>query len=212
MHLPSTPGGDDADVSEPTNSGLATDATLAVVRKSGTQVVGFILVDATWLSVGGILVAASEDAPLSMVFDGITAHMDRYDANFRLHTGMFSGVEFRDDPIPTNTEGGYLVRAISTGVGATATPGLHLRAYPNPFNPEVSISFVNPVRGMVQATVHDVSGRRVAVLVARVLDAGSRTLNWDGRDEAGNPSASGVYFVRLHAGSNHAAAKLVLLR
>jgi hypothetical protein len=65
---------------------------------------------------------------------------------------------------------------------------------------------------MVSATVHDVSGRRVATLASRVMEAGSRTLVWNGKDETGNPSASGVYFLRLRAGTLSATTKLVLVR
>jgi hypothetical protein len=35
---------------------------------------------------------------------------------------------------------------------------------------------------------------------------------WNGKDEAGNPSASGVYFLRLRAGALSATTKLVLVR
>jgi hypothetical protein len=52
----------------------------------------------------------------------------------------------------------------------------------------------------------------VATLSAGIMGAGSQTLEWNGRDENGKPSASGVYFLRLRAGSITERTKLVLLR
>ena len=37
-------------------------------------------------------------------------------------------------------------------------------------------------------------------------------IHWDGTDDAGNRTASGVYFMRVEAGPNRAARKVVLLR
>jgi hypothetical protein len=74
---------------------------------------------------------------------------------------------------------------------------LRARVAPNPFHAGVAISFALPVAGPVAITLFDVQGRRVAGLGADWLDAGERTLNWNGRDDAGAPVAGGVYFLRL---------------
>lgn len=209
---PYTPGGSGSAASDPYPWKIDTDAELAFLRKSGPAVAGFTLVDATRLTVGGVLVAAVDDRPASMVFDGTNVHLDRVDADFHLLSALVKGVFYRGQPVGVHADGAYLVRTLPTGVSDASPHALQLRTYPNPFNPAVQISFVNPSRGMVQATVHDVSGRRVVTLAARVMEAGSRTLAWNGRDENGNPSASGVYFLRLHAGSLTARTKLVLVR
>jgi hypothetical protein len=47
--------------------------------------------------------------------------------------------------------------------------------------------------------VHDLAGRRVAQLLEGVREPGSYALNWDGRDTAGRPVGSGIYFVRLES-------------
>ncbi|HKW13914.1 MAG TPA: T9SS type A sorting domain-containing protein, partial [Candidatus Krumholzibacteria bacterium] len=211
MRTPYSPGGLAADdgVVYPN---LVTDAEVSMVRSNGPAIAGFTLVNATYLSAAGILIAAVDDAPASLVFDGSNVHLSRPDADFRVLAGLVDGVYYRGQPVPSHLEGSYRVRTQPTGVENASPRTLHLRTYPNPFNPQVQISFVNPSRGMVNATVHDVSGRRVATLAARVLEAGSHTLVWNGEDEKGSPSASGVYFLRLRAGAQSATTKLVLVR
>jgi len=211
MRDPYSPGGTGSDPAVYPGS-VVTDAEVSVVRSAGVSLSAFTLVDATYLTVAGVLIAAVDDAPASLVFDGSCVHLDRPDADFRLLASLVSSVDYRGQPVWAHTEGNYLVPTQTTGAGDAVPRKLNLRTYPNPFNPQVQISFVNPARGMVSATVHDVSGRRVATLASRVMEAGSRTLVWNGEDETGNPSASGVYFLRLRAGALSATTKLVLVR
>lgn len=209
---PYTPGGSAPDGVTMTTPNWGTDAELAFVRKQGAQVIGFSLVHATHFSIDGVLVAAIDDSSASLVFDGTSVSVSRPDADFRLLASMFNTVLYRGQLVPTHTEAGYLVRTLPTAVASTVPRALRVRVYPNPFNPLVRISFVNPSRGVVTAVVHDVSGRRVTTLSTRVMEEGSGMLVWNGRDAAGNPCASGVYFLRLRAGGLAATAKLVLLR
>jgi hypothetical protein len=212
MRLPYTPGGVAAEDPGVFPGNIVTDAEVSVVRSAGPTITGYTLVGATYLSAAGVTIAAVDDGPASLVFDGSSVHLGRPDADFRLLASMVSNVDYRDQPVPVHVQGNYLVRTVTTGAGGETPHRLNLRTYPNPFNPQVQISFVNPARGMVTATVHDIAGRRVATLVARVMEAGSRNLVWNGEDEAGNPSASGVYFLRLRAGALSATTKLVLVR
>jgi flagellar hook assembly protein FlgD len=69
-----------------------------------------------------------------------------------------------------------------------------------------------PASEKVTAKVYSPAGRLVKTLVDTRLDAGDHVLPWDGTDGTGHRVASGVYFVRLVAGSNRASGKLVLLR
>jgi flagellar hook assembly protein FlgD len=45
--------------------------------------------------------------------------------------------------------------------------------------------------------VHDVGGRRVAAMEASAIGAGWHTWRFDGRDDAGDPLPSGLYFCTL---------------
>ncbi|MFB3909103.1 MAG: C25 family cysteine peptidase [Candidatus Eisenbacteria bacterium] len=68
---------------------------------------------------------------------------------------------------------------------------------PNPFNPRTAIRFAIARAMAARLEVVDVSGRVVRRLVDGPVAAGSHTIYFDGRDGAGRPLPSGVYFVRL---------------
>jgi predicted outer membrane repeat protein len=106
-------------------------------------------------------------------------------------------------------------------VGCAATPafdpvpaaGPRLRAIaPNPFNPQTTITFALARAEQARIAVHDPSGRRLVVLVDRELAAGTHTVSWNGRDEAGRALPSGSYLVRLETTSGEAVRKAVLVR
>ena len=60
--------------------------------------------------------------------------------------------------------------------------------------------------------IYDVSGRLVRTLAETEMEPGSKEIAWDGRDNAGRGTASGVYFYRLTAGSFTETRKMVLLK
>ncbi len=87
-----------------------------------------------------------------------------------------------------------------------------LHAYPNPFNPQVTLSFALPRAADVTLEVFDVAGRRVATLWHGELAAGLHTLTWDGRDLAGRDAPSGRYLARLSGQAMVRTATLTLVR
>ncbi len=87
-----------------------------------------------------------------------------------------------------------------------------LEPHPNPFNPTVTLAFTLAAPGRVRLEVFDLAGRRIATLANGHFEAGKQALSWNGRDGAGNPQASGVYFVRLAATGYTETKRLILLR
>lgn len=83
---------------------------------------------------------------------------------------------------------------------------------PNPFNPETTIRYEVPTGGLVQLNIYNLGGQKVACLVDQVQMAGSYTITWDGRDNAGQELATGIYLYSLHAGTRIEARRLLLLR
>ncbi|MEO0073830.1 MAG: C25 family cysteine peptidase, partial [candidate division WOR-3 bacterium] len=74
-----------------------------------------------------------------------------------------------------------------------------------------SVQFALGQMAPVRVGVFDLTGREVRSLVKGVLPAGRHILSWDGCDDCGYRLAPGVYFVRVEAGSEQFAGKIVLL-
>ena len=84
---------------------------------------------------------------------------------------------------------------------------------PNPFNPTTVIRYDVPAGGAtVQLVVFDVLGRHVRTLVDGFETAGRKRVTWDSRNAGGHRVATGVYFVRMQAGSFVQTRKMVLLK
>jgi hypothetical protein len=85
-------------------------------------------------------------------------------------------------------------------------------SYPNPFRLSTTVGFRLPAPARVKLTVHDVAGRRVAVLLDETRGAGLHQVEWNGRNDAGEKVHSGIYFYRLDAGKRIQVRKVVLVR
>jgi hypothetical protein len=84
---------------------------------------------------------------------------------------------------------------------------------PNPFNPTTTIRFDLAHTGHVRLRIYDVAGRLVRTLVdeKRAAAFGHMAV-WNGMDDRGQRTSSGVYFYRLEAGSHSETRKLVMLK
>jgi hypothetical protein len=99
--------------------------------------------------------------------------------------------------------------------GEAPTPGittLAARNYPNPFNPETTISYSLPQDGPVCVKVFNSRGQLVTTLVDGEQPSGVYTVTWKGTDAAGNHVSSGIYFYRVTAGNTSINRKMVLLK
>ena len=92
-----------------------------------------------------------------------------------------------------------------------------LANYPNPFNPETWIPYRLAEDAFVTLTIYDGTGE-----IIRTIDVGhqaaafyenrSQAIYWDGRNQAGETVASGVYFYHLSAGDYSATRKMLILK
>jgi DNA-binding beta-propeller fold protein YncE len=99
-----------------------------------------------------------------------------------------------------------------TGDDAIAVPRIRLDApRPNPFNPSTRFSYVH-AGGALDVSIYDVSGRLVRTLVSGAHPAGSGTLAWEGKDDAGRSVPSGLYLVKLTSSGQNRSVKAVLVR
>jgi hypothetical protein len=87
-------------------------------------------------------------------------------------------------------------------------------AFPNPMRDHTVIPFYpsSVLRHSLSLAVYDAAGRLVRVLTSHQSRVASHSFVWDGRDDAGQPVGSGVYFYRLEAGSFAATGKMVVIR
>jgi ligand-binding sensor domain-containing protein len=110
----------------------------------------------------------------------------------RVTIGMISSVKNITDEVPSSFE-----------LGAN---------HPNPFNPSTTITYALPRAVEVKLVIFDLMGRRVRTLVEQTQPAGRYAVIWDGRNEHGEPVASGTFIYQLHAGSFVQNRKMALVR
>jgi hypothetical protein len=101
----------------------------------------------------------------------------------------------------------------TTGITSTRIGSvMRLDASPNPFNPEIAITYFMPRPALVELRVYDVEGRLIRTLVREAKNFGEHVATWDGLDGRGMAVSSGVYFVRLDMGGQVATRKIAVLR
>lgn len=80
--------------------------------------------------------------------------------------------------------------------------------YPNPFSNETNINFSIANTGNVLITVHDMTGREVAVLSNEEMMAGEHQISW----EAGSEVPNGIYFCTISTADHKLTQKVMLSR
>jgi hypothetical protein len=100
------------------------------------------------------------------------------------------------------------------GVGSIETelPFALLPPSPNPSTGSTTIQFNLPRESDVELVIYDIAGRRVRELVAGPVQAGRNVMIWDGRNEAGEAAANGIYFVRLTWDGGTEAERVTIMR
>ena len=92
-----------------------------------------------------------------------------------------------------------------------------LSNYPNPFNPETWIPYRLAEDAKVTLAIYGSSGQVVRTLdvghrIASAYESRSKAVYWDGRNEFGEPVASGIYFYTLTTGDYSATRRMVILK
>jgi hypothetical protein len=132
-----------------------------------------------------------------------------------------SGNSFKKMGTTTNwepiTEGELMIRAIvwyDTPNDDNVIPVYTLSAtnYPNPFNPETTISFSVPTSGYTTLKIYNLKGEVVRTLVNDVREAGKYNVVWNGTDDRGRTVSSGIYLYRLENNGKKLTGKMLLAK
>lgn len=133
-----------------------------------------------------------------------------WDARGTVHDTTFTGTwTFVGNVVPFALPFTLHAATIIEGAQPTQVPLYFTvsEAYPNPFNPTATIDFTLERTSNVKMTVYDITGREVTTLLNGSMAAGNHrqminASSW----------ATGVYFVKVHAGDHQAVRKLLLLK
>jgi len=95
-------------------------------------------------------------------------------------------------------------------------PTISITAYPNPFNPNVTISYSlkNSSTEVSEMAIYNSKGQVVKNLAVTLSgDEGSaNTVTWNGTDDSNSPVGTGVYFFVVKAGDEIATKKISLIK
>jgi hypothetical protein len=88
----------------------------------------------------------------------------------------------------------------------------NLKNYPNPFNPETTISFELSKPGNVVLNIYNLKGELVKRLINNQMSNGKHSIVWDGKDNNGHICSSGVYFYKIESNGVVEVKKMLLLK
>ncbi len=84
--------------------------------------------------------------------------------------------------------------------------------YPNPFNPETTISYLLPTESRVKLSIYNLAGQEITILLDEKQRSGEHAVKWDGKNHSGLTVASGVYFYRISTGISAVSRKMLLIK
>jgi uncharacterized membrane protein len=93
-------------------------------------------------------------------------------------------------------------------IDVTAVTEFSLRQnYPNPFNPSTTIELNIPVQALVNLSVYNLLGEKVAALVDELMEGGNYKIEFNA-----SQLASGIYLIKMSAGNFSDVIKINLLK
>jgi len=129
-------------------------------------------------------------------------------------TGMIDDLRIYQGLL-TPDEIGDVMDSPETGV-SRRTPivvqDFHIRNFPNPFNPQTSITFDIKKQGFVQLDIVNIRGEHIRTLLSDEKSPGRFSILWDGLDDSGHAAPSGSYLCRLLSDDFSQTLKMALLR
>ncbi len=85
-------------------------------------------------------------------------------------------------------------------------------AYPNPFNPETSISYYLDKDTNVSLSIYNILGVKIKDIFTGTQSAGNHNFKWNGTDQNGTNLPSGVYILQLQTLNANHYQNIILLK
>jgi len=175
----------------------------------------------TWIT--DIAINSSDHLFASTWFGGVYKSEDNGDTWRQLISGLpfetvFSLAVDANGYVFAGSDGGGVFRSVQPATSIGLISG-HITSefslaqnYPNPFNPVTTIQFGLKEAGPAEVAVYSIEGRKIATLVNEFMEAGTYQVQWDGKDQQGNPVSSGIYIYQLKAERQRMVNKMVLAK
>ena len=84
--------------------------------------------------------------------------------------------------------------------------------YPNPFQASTEIVYNVAGPESVEIAIYDIMGKHVRTILQKVHSPGTYSVSWDGRNDAGEDVATGVYILTLRAGTVRLSQSIMRIR
>ena len=106
-----------------------------------------------------------------------------------------------------DTDGSYEYSSVQEWVAKAPSTFALSPNFPNPFNPQTTISYQVKEKSLVTITVYDLLGQEVATLVDAEKQAGSHTVTFNATE-----MSAGTYFYKMKAGQFEQIRKMTLVK
>jgi hypothetical protein len=111
---------------------------------------------------------------------------------------------------------GLTLEEVQTTIGAGDTKmpqGFSLSGnFPNPFNPQTTITFSLPQPGFIELNIYNTNGELIRKLFAGQSNAGPGEVIWNGKDDQEQSVSSGLYLVSLTTPWGQQSKKMLLIK
>ena len=86
------------------------------------------------------------------------------------------------------------------------------KAFPNPFNPTVNISYGLPKEGLVKIIIYDLLGKEINRLFIQNQSPGWHNYVWNGTNSIGQSVSTGIYLFTIQVGDLFKIEKITYLK
>ncbi len=184
----------------------------AVVAESGDVSVRWSVASLVGIQGFDVWRATSEEGPFTRINE---SPLEPESSGVFNDTAVWPDTEFWYEGRARMVDGGEEVvsgGAVSVRTGGSLATVLH-PVVPNPTAGPTTLHFdLADHTGPVSLVVYNARGQTVRTVVNGPLDRGRHVRTWDGSNGRGQPSAAGVYFIKLTAGKIEKTAKVLLVR